>query len=101
MSGLLNKNTATKLIFFAVDDDSFLPNKSDMQHHFPGCSYNVYKSWGHFKECFDVIEKFFQVKKEGISAINEYRPKKLLLMHIVLIQIKNQMISFYLNSTLR
>jgi hypothetical protein len=37
MSGLLNKNTSTKLIFFAVDDDNFLPGKNDMQHHFPGC----------------------------------------------------------------
>lgn len=78
MSGLLNKNTSTKLIFFAVDDDSFLPGKNDMQHHFPGCSYNVYKSWGHFKECFDVIETFFQIKKEGISAIKKYRPEKII-----------------------
>ena len=78
MSGLLNKNTSTKLIFFAVDDDNFLPGKNDMQHHFPGCSYNVYKSWGHFKECFDVIETFFQIKKEGISAIKKYRPEKII-----------------------
>jgi hypothetical protein len=78
MSGLLNKNTSTKLIFFAVDDDSFLPSKNDMQHHFPGCSYNVYKSWGHFKECFEVIETFFQIKKEGISATKKYRPEKII-----------------------
>jgi hypothetical protein len=76
MSGLLNKNTSTKLIFFAVDDDSFLPTRSDMQHHFPGCSFNVYKSWGHFKDCFELIETLFEIKKEGISVAKKYRPEK-------------------------
>jgi hypothetical protein len=76
MSGLLNKNTSTKLIFFAVDDDSFLPTKNDMQHHFPGCSFNVYKSWGHFKDCFELIETLFEIKKEGISVAKKYRPEK-------------------------
>ena len=76
MSGLLDRNKSTKLILFAVDDDSFLPNKKEMHHNVPDCSYNIYKAWGNFKDCFETIDKSFHIKKEGISATNNYRPER-------------------------
>jgi hypothetical protein len=68
MSGLIGDKESAKFIFFAVEDEADLPKKVDMLNHFPDCTYNVYKSWGHFKDSFDSIERLFDIKHNGLDA---------------------------------
>lgn len=68
MSGLIGDKEKAKFIFFAVEDETDLPKKAEMQNHFPGCTYNIYKSWGHFSDSFDDIETLLQIKSRGIEA---------------------------------
>lgn len=68
MSGLIGDKESAKFIFFAVENEDDLPKKVDMLNHFPDCTYNVYKSWGHFKDSFDSIERLFDIKHNGLDA---------------------------------
>lgn len=68
MSGLIGDKEKAKFIFFAVDEEKDLPSKTEMQNHFPDCKYNVYKSWGHFKDSFSSLEYLLHVKKRGIDS---------------------------------
>ena len=68
MSGLIGDKEKAKFIFFAVDDDAELPKKADMLNHFPDCKYNVYKSWGHFRDTFSDLEGMIHIKRHGVEA---------------------------------
>ncbi len=68
MSGLIGDKEKVKFIFFAVENEADLPKKADMLNHFPNCTYNVYKSWGHFKDSFESIEALLHIKNRGIAA---------------------------------
>ncbi len=68
MSGLIGDKEKAKFIFFAVDEDKDLPSKAEMLDHFPDCKYNIYKSWGHFKDSFNSLEYLLYIKKRGIDS---------------------------------
>lgn len=68
MSGLIGDKEKAKFIFFAVDDETELPKKTDMVNHFPDCKYNVYKAWGHFRSTFSDLEGMLHVKRNGVEA---------------------------------
>ena len=68
MSGLIGDKESAKFIFFGVEDEADLPKKAEMLNHFPDCTYNVYKSWGHFRDSFDSLETLLHVKNRGIEA---------------------------------
>lgn len=68
MSGLIGDKEKAKFIFFAVEDEADLPKKAEMLNHFPDCTYNVYKSWGHFRDTFSDLEGMIHIKRNGIEA---------------------------------
>ena len=68
MSGLIGDKEKAKFIFFGVEDEADLPKKTEMMNHFPECTYNVYKSWGHFRDTFDSLESLLHIKNRGIEA---------------------------------
>jgi hypothetical protein len=68
MSGLIGDKEKAKFIFFAVEDEADLPKKAEMLNHFPDCTYNVYKSWGHFRDTFSDLESMIHIKRNGIEA---------------------------------
>lgn len=94
MSGLIGDKEKAKFIFFAVDDEAELPKKADMLNHFPDCKYNVYKSWGHFKDSFHSLESLFQIKHRGIEAGNGWRSPRY-ISHAFRIVTSNNPNSFF------
>jgi hypothetical protein len=82
MDGLISEQGKTKLIFFAVDDETNLPTKKEMREYFPNCSFNVYKTWGHFRNTLEKFEAIFQIRKSGINAPESYHSRERIFTHI-------------------
>lgn len=94
MSGLIGDKEKAKFIFFAVDDEKDLPSKTEMQNHFPDCKYNVYKSWGHFKDSFNSIESLLHIKKRGIDSGDRWFPPRY-ISHAIRIDTTHKPDSFF------
>jgi hypothetical protein len=104
MGGIISEKGKTKLIFFAVDDESILPKKQEMREYFSDCSYNIYKAWGHFRYTLEKIETIFRVKRFGIEAIRSYHPQDRIFTHVYCINtdvLPNSFFSLRYSSLLR
>jgi hypothetical protein len=95
MDGLISEQGKTKLIFFAVDDETNLPTKKEMREYFPNCSFNVYKTWGHFRNTLEKIESIFQIMNSGISVSGSYYSKERIFTHIYRINTDKDPNSFF------
>ncbi len=82
MDGLIAEKGKTKLIFFAVDDETLLPTKKEIRDYFPDCSYNIYKEWGHFRYELQEIESIFRIKNAGIDSTRSYYSQDKIFTHI-------------------
>lgn len=76
MSGLIGDKEKAKFIFFAVEDEADLPKKAEMMNHFPDCTYNVYKAWGHFRDSFSDLEGMLHIKHHGKEAGRFWNPPR-------------------------
>ncbi len=95
MDGLISEKGKTKLIFFAVDDESVLPTKKEVRDHFPESSYNIYKAWGNFRHSVDIFETIFRIKKYGIKSTRSYSNDRI-ITHIYRIDTKSYPDSFFI-----
>lgn len=94
MDGLIAEKGKTKLIFFAVDDDSLLPTRKEIRDHFPECSYNIYKAWGHFRNSVDSIEAIFRIRRLGIASSRSWSHDRI-ITHIYRIDTSKVPDSFF------
>jgi len=94
MDGLIAEKGKTKLIFFAVDDDSLLPTRKEIRDHFPECSYNIYKAWGHFRSSVDSIEAIFRIRRLGIASSRSWSHDRI-ITHIYRIDTSKVPDSFF------
>ena len=94
MDGLIAEKGKTKLIFFAVDDDSLLPTRKEIRDHFPECSYNIYKAWGHFRNSVDSIEAIFRIRRLGIASSRSWSHDRI-ITHIYRIDTSKFTDSFF------
>jgi hypothetical protein len=94
MDGLIAEKGKTKLIFFAVDDDSLLPTRKEIRDHFPECSYNIYKAWGHFRSSVDSIEAIFRIRRLGIASSRSWSNDRI-ITHIYRIDTSKGPDSFF------
>ena len=95
MNGLIGNAQSAKFIFIACDDENLIPTKAEMSNYFPNHQMNVYKSWGHFSNSFDDIQRYIKINQIGISSHQRYGGSARLITHAIRINLSCDRNSFF------